>query len=189
MNLPLNHYVRLPEWQVSTWVNTPRSITLESLRGKVVLLHTFQMLCPGCVMHALPQAERVHQTFSDQDVAVVGLHTVFEHHSAMNVDALHAFIREFRWSFPIGVDQASPDGDVPRTMTAYGLRGTPSHIVLDQHGFVRMHQFGRVDDLNLGGLIGQLLAEADHDNSNLRMNGQVMPDIVVGNCTQEGCSR
>lgn len=49
----------LPEWQVSTWLNTPEPIALESLRGRVVLLHAFQMLCPGCVAHGLPQTERV----------------------------------------------------------------------------------------------------------------------------------
>ena len=48
----------LPEWDMSTWLNAPAPITLASLRGRVVLLHAFQMLCPGCVAHGLPQAER-----------------------------------------------------------------------------------------------------------------------------------
>ena len=67
----------LPEWQVSTWLNTPRPLTLQGLRGKVVLLHTFQMLCPGCVTYGLPQAQRVRRAFPESEVAVVGLHTVF----------------------------------------------------------------------------------------------------------------
>lgn len=32
------------------------------------------MLCPGCVSHGLPQAQRILSTFGD-DVVVLGLHT------------------------------------------------------------------------------------------------------------------
>jgi hypothetical protein len=34
-------------WHVSRWFNTAAPITLESLPGRVVAVHTFQMLCPG----------------------------------------------------------------------------------------------------------------------------------------------
>ena len=37
-----------PEWQTTTWLNTAEPLGLERLRGRVVLLHAFQMLCPGC---------------------------------------------------------------------------------------------------------------------------------------------
>ena len=38
-----------PTLQVRQWLNTPEAISLEGLRGRVVVLHAFQMLCPGCV--------------------------------------------------------------------------------------------------------------------------------------------
>ena len=60
-----------PELAVSQWFNTPSPLTLEALRGKVVLIHAFQMLCPGCVIHAIPQARKVHELYGDQGVAVV----------------------------------------------------------------------------------------------------------------------
>lgn len=56
-----------------------------------MLLHTFQMLCPGCVAYGIPQAGRVHEALPD--VAVVGLHTVFEHHEAMHPPALAIAVR------------------------------------------------------------------------------------------------
>ncbi len=55
-----------PELQVSQWLNTLRSITLAELRGRVVVLHAFQMLCPGCVSHGLPQAAAIHELFRQQ---------------------------------------------------------------------------------------------------------------------------
>ncbi|HMM86712.1 MAG: peroxiredoxin family protein [Gammaproteobacteria bacterium] len=173
----------LPEWDVATWLNCDAPVTLASLRGRVVLIHAFQMLCPGCVAYGLPQAERVRQGFAPHEVAVVALHTVFEHHAAMSVDALRAFVHEYRWSFPIGVDRPGADGGVPRTMRAYGLRGTPSHIVLDRNGIVHMHHFGRVDDLVLGATIGRLLAQ-DAATSNLPTDAVQAP----GRCTPEGCA-
>ena len=35
-----------PSWSTTEWLNTPEPLTLEQLRGRVVLLHAFQMLCP-----------------------------------------------------------------------------------------------------------------------------------------------
>gem|GEM_PF-3133559 len=40
-----------PELVVSEWLNTDSAPTLANLRGNVVLIEAFQMLCPGCVSH------------------------------------------------------------------------------------------------------------------------------------------
>ena len=73
----------MPEWHIAHWFNTDGPLRVADLRGQVVLIHAFQMLCPGCVIHAIPQARKVHELYGDQGVAVIGLHTVFEHHDAM----------------------------------------------------------------------------------------------------------
>lgn len=148
-----------PALHVAQWINTPAPISLESLRGRVVVLHAFQMLCPGCVVHGLPQTGRIREAFAEHEVAVIGLHTVFEHHAVMTAEALQVFVHEYRLEFPIGIDQPSAHGAVPLTMQAYSLRGTPSLVLIDQHGRVRLNHFGRLDDLRAGALIGQLLAE------------------------------
>ena len=149
-----------PAWQVERWFNTHDDITLESLRGKVIVLEAFQMLCPGCVSHGIPQAMRVHATFAHEQVAVIGLHTVFEHHSAMTPVALEAFLHEYRIPFPVGVDRAGKDGRIPQTMAAYGMRGTPTLVLIDRNGRIRHQHFGQVSDLVLGAQIAALLAEA-----------------------------
>lgn len=149
-----------PSLQVSQWLNSPQPVTLDGLRGRVVVLHTFQMLCPGCVSHGLPQALRIHRLFPQEQVAVIGLHTVFEHHDVMGPEVLRVFLHEYRIPFPVGIDQADRGSPVPLTMQAYGLRGTPSVVVFDPRGHVRLNHFGEIDDLQLGALIGQLLVEA-----------------------------
>lgn len=147
--------------QVSRWFNTPRPIELDDLRGKVVAIHAFQMLCPGCVSQGLPQAVRLREAFGPDELEAIGLHTVFEHHHAMGPEALAAFIHEYHWPFPIGVDAPDPAGPVPKTMAAWGLRGTPSLVLLDRAGRPRFSHFGHVDDLTLGAVVGQLLARPD----------------------------
>ena len=67
----------MPEWDIAQWFNTDQPLRVADLRGQVVLIHASQMLCPGCVMHAIPQARQVHEQFADQGVAMMGLHTVF----------------------------------------------------------------------------------------------------------------
>jgi hypothetical protein len=149
-----------PPWQTTTWLNTPAPLDLEQLRGRVVVVHAFQMLCPGCVSHGIPQAQRVSELFARAPLAVIGLHTVFEHHEAMTVDALRVFLAEFRIRFPVGVDEPGPDGDpLPRTMRAYGMQGTPTTVLIDAQGRRRRQVFGVHDDLLLGAEIGTLLAE------------------------------
>jgi peroxiredoxin len=149
-----------PEWSISQWFNSERALRLADLRGKVVLLHAFQMLCPACVHHGLPQAQRVRANFAAQDVAVIGLHTVFEHHAAMTPISLQAFLHEYRVAFPVGVDAPStnPDDPIPVTMRTYGMQGTPSLLLIDRNGDLRHHAFGAEDDLALGAAIATLVA-------------------------------
>ena len=167
-----------PEFATVFWLNAPAPLTLAALRGRVVMAVAFQMLCPGCVSHALPQAQRVRATFPESDVAVVGLHTVFEHHAAQGSrEALAAFLHEYRIAFPVGVDAASADGGVPRTMRAYNLQGTPTTILVDRDGRLRLSRFGHIDDLSLGASIATLVGAAT----------AVLPDTDGMACDDEGC--
>ncbi len=153
-----------PAWSAERWFNTTAPLTLDALRGRVVMLHAFQMLCPGCVTHGIPQAQRVARQFADAPVTVVGLHTVFEHHAVMGPDALEVFLHEYRVGFPVGVDRAGPAGDAtPQTMRAYRMRGTPTVILIDAAGRIRQHVFGVYDELQLGRDLGMLVAEATGD--------------------------
>lgn len=152
-------YCQAPDWTVSQWLNTPHPLTPASLQGVVTVLHVFQMLCPACVSMAIPQAKAIHLAFPPDSVKVVGLHSVFEHHEAMNAGALQAFVHEYRIRFPVGIDQPSDKSPIPLTMEKYGIEGTPTLILIDKSGHIRLQHLGHVDDLRAGALIGQLLTE------------------------------
>ncbi|NYZ61546.1 redoxin domain-containing protein [Luteimonas deserti] len=162
MDIQPTHLARpAPELEVAAWLNVAGPLSIAGLRGRIVLLHAFQMLCPGCVSHGIPQAASVHARFSARGVVTIGLHTVFEHHAVMGPEALAAFVGEYRLGMPVAVDRPSTEGPVPQTMTRYGFRGTPSLALIDHLGRLRSTAFGRVDDLTLGAALGQLVLERD----------------------------
>ena len=170
-----------PAWRIGQWFNTPSPIDLAGLRGRVVLAVAFQMLCPGCVSHGLPQAVRAREACAEGDLAVIGLHTVFEHHAAQGTPtALAAFLHEYRMPFPVGIDAPDPLGGLPQTMRIYGMRGTPTTLLIDRQGNLQLHRFGHVEDMQLGAAIATLIAKGPLPI------GAVSP-VAVGNCTDDGC--
>lgn len=160
------------ELNVSHWFNTDQDINLAGLQGQVVVIEAFQMLCPGCVLHGLPLAQKVQKTFESDNLTVLGLHTVFEHHAAMSPISLEAFLHEYRITFPVGVDTAG-DSSIPKTMEAFQMRGTPSMLLIDKAGALRSRHFGEVNELRLGAeiatLLGEALAEEQTTGNNLQI--------------------
>ena len=151
-----------PDWDVAQWFNTNSPLSLEVLRGGVVVAAAVQMRCPGCVAQTIPQLIRVHAFFAPAQVAVVGLHTVFEHHEAMGAEALAAFLHEYKVAFPVGIDRpADIGGDgTPSTFRRYRMQGTPTLILVDRAGRLRRQTFGHVPDLQLGAEIMSLMRES-----------------------------
>jgi thiol-disulfide isomerase/thioredoxin len=131
--------VAAPELSVSSWLNVEQPLSLVGLKGRPVMIEAFQMLCPGCVSHGLPQAQRVQRMFDGTDLQVLGLHAVFEHHQVMTPEALRAFLFEYRIDFPVAIDQPGQGSPLPQTMSTYGMNGTPTKIILDRSGKVIAH--------------------------------------------------
>lgn len=164
----------------SHWFNCTAPITLDRLRGRVVVVAAFQMLCPGCVAHGLPQAGRIAQTFAREAVSVIGLHSVFEHHAVQaSPAALAAFIHEYRWPFPIALDASSAKDRLPQTMRAWQLQGTPSLVIIDRQGIIRHSHFGRPEDMVIGAQIMALVGDSGPAN-------MLAPNSDAGRCAIDG---
>lgn len=146
---------------VAGWINS-EPVDMADLRGRVVLIEAFQMLCPGCVSHGIPQAQRVQRLFDRSELVVLGLHSVFEHHDVMGPDALAAFVSEYRVTFPVAIDRPIQGRSIPATMGEYQLQGTPSTLLIDRNGRLRHVALGQIDDIALGARLGRLLAEPYH---------------------------
>lgn len=149
-----------PEFETSAWLNVETPPTLKSLKGKVVVVAAFQQHCPGSLKHGLPQAARLAHSFSDDEVAVIGLNTPFESPEKQDKAALEAFVAEHGLSFPVALDKTGDKGSLPKTMEAYEIQGTPSILIFDRQGRLRRHYLGQVDDLRLGAEVMAFTIEA-----------------------------
>lgn len=158
MTMPLIN-TEAPELEPAMWMNSANPLSLKALRGHVIAIHAFQMLCPGCVSHGIPQALKMNALFAEHGLVTLGLHTVFEHHDVITPEALKVFLHEYKIPFPVAVDRASRSGPIPITMQNYGLQGTPSLVLIDRNGLIRLNHFGRLDDMLVGKFIGQIASE------------------------------
>ncbi len=88
-----------PEITASRWYNGDKT-TLKAMKGKVVVVAIFQILCPGSAKFGLPQAMRLRHAFNDDEVAVIGLHMAFEHFDKQSPDKVEAFLKRTASTFP-----------------------------------------------------------------------------------------
>ena len=123
------------------------------------------------------------ETFSPEDVAVLGLHTVFEHYAAITPVSLKAFAFECKLLFSIGIDEPGL-GHLPKTMQSYGLRGTPSLSVIDAMGHLRGNYFGSVSDLQMGYQVANFLSERRGRTADLETDTN---RNVSTECDEQGC--
>jgi thiol-disulfide isomerase/thioredoxin len=122
-----------PELPDSAWVNTtPR--TLQSLKGKVVVLDFWAVWCGAC-RGDLPLAESIHKNSKASGIVIIGVH------AADDKAMIEKFTEEEHLSYPILIDLPPPDPD-----RAFGLlssqlrvRGIPYSFLIDQEGRIAGH--------------------------------------------------
>ncbi|MDH3204857.1 MAG: redoxin domain-containing protein [Nitrosopumilus sp.] len=68
---------KAPNFGVSEWVQGAPT-NFEQEKDQVVLLEVFQVNCPGCFMHAIPEAINIYNKYKDEGVRVLGIATAFE---------------------------------------------------------------------------------------------------------------
>jgi peroxiredoxin len=78
---------KAPNFGVSDWVQgAPTNIDQE--KDHIVLVEVFQVNCPGCFMHAIPEAINIYSKFKDEGVRVIGIATAFEDFDKNTLDNL-----------------------------------------------------------------------------------------------------
>lgn len=109
-------------------------LSLEGLRGQVVMLNFWASWCiPACYEEA-PALERTWRAYKDKGVMVVGINIQDKE------EAARAFLRRFEHSFPNTPD---PKG---RVSVDYGVYGVPETFFIDRKGRVRFKLVGALTD-------------------------------------------
>jgi cytochrome c biogenesis protein CcmG/thiol:disulfide interchange protein DsbE len=124
-----------------------KPISLESLRGRVVVVNFWASWCiPACYDEA-PSLERAWQAYRDRGVMLVGVNIQDKEEPAKQ------FLARFGHSFPNAPDP------VGRVSVDYGVYGVPETFFIDRKGRVRYKQVGAVTDEIMRVQIDKLLGE------------------------------
>ncbi|PJB97762.1 MAG: thiol-disulfide isomerase [Nitrosopumilales archaeon CG_4_9_14_0_8_um_filter_34_10] len=82
---------KTPNFAVSDWVQgAPTNFDQE--KDHIVLVEVFQVNCPGCFMHALPEAINIYNKYKDEGVRVIGIATAFEDYDKNTLDNLKMLV-------------------------------------------------------------------------------------------------
>jgi cytochrome c biogenesis protein CcdA/thiol-disulfide isomerase/thioredoxin len=147
----LRDYGPAPDFAgITTWINS-RPLTLQGLRGKVVLVDFWTYSCVNCV-RTLPYLKAWYARYHRDGLVIVGVHTpefAFEH----VVSNVRRAVREHGIRYPVAVD------DRYGTWDAWANQYWPADYLIDRDGDVRDAHFGEGAYAQTEGDIRTLLGE------------------------------
>lgn len=140
-----------PEFAKGVWINS-EPLTLEKLRGRVVLVEFWTFGCYNC-RNTLPAMKDWDVRYRERGLTIVGVHTP-ELQSEYIINSVRREVPS------LGIKYAVVTDNDYQTWKAYGVEAWPTIFVLDKQGRVRWVHVGegRYDETD--GVIKTLLAEA-----------------------------
>lgn len=118
---------------INNWLNSD-PLTLESLKGKVVLIDFWTYTCINCI-RTLPHVTSWYEKYKDDGLVVIGVHTPefeFEKDTKNVADALE----KYNITYPV-----AQDNDY-KTWRAFSNRYWPAKYLIDKNGTIRYYHFG-----------------------------------------------
>jgi thiol-disulfide isomerase/thioredoxin len=148
-----------PAWRNKSWLNTDKPLTLESQRGRVVLLNFWVFTCYNCT-NTVPSLVDLDHKYRDQGLTIIGVHTPeFPPYSGEHDKAnVQRALERYHIEYPVAQDNDT------KTWDLYGIRFWPSFVLIDKQGRIRYEGAGEfhVGDEHYQyweGKINELLAE------------------------------
>ncbi|MFW6042090.1 MAG: redoxin domain-containing protein [Chloroflexota bacterium] len=126
--------IRMPDFVEGDWLNTPRPISRQDLRGKVVLLDFWEFTCINCV-RTLPYLKRWYERYGDKGLAVIGVHSPEFRFGRVNRQVAAA-VEHLELTYPILLDNDHENWE------RFAVKAWPTKIVVDPHGYERLRRQG-----------------------------------------------
>ena len=124
-----------PKVSVKTWING-RPVTLEDLRGRVVLLEFWATWCKPC-QEMFPKLKQLQEQAAPRGLEIIAITRHYlayggtEEAMQEELQLMGATVTEHGVSFPVGVAEDE------RLQAIYGANGLPTAILIDRQGLVR----------------------------------------------------
>lgn len=137
---------------IDKWLNSP-PLTLQQLRGKVVLVDFWTYTCINCI-HTLPYVKQWNEKYRKQGLALIGVHTP-EYPFERDTGNVKTAIARFGISYPVAQDNEYA------TWNAWGNQYWPAFYLLDRKGRIVYSHFGEGSYAQTEAAIQHALAERD----------------------------
>jgi thiol-disulfide isomerase/thioredoxin len=134
---------------IDHWLNSP-PLTMQQLRGKVVLVDFWTYTCINCV-HTLPHVEKLYEKYKDQGLVVVGVNTP-EYAFERETNKVSAAIAERGLTYPVAQDNQYA------TWNAFGNQYWPAVYLIDKQGRIVYSHFGEGDYDQIDAAVHEQLA-------------------------------
>ncbi|XGV98597.1 MAG: thioredoxin-like domain-containing protein [Leptolyngbya sp. BL-A-14] len=154
--------VRAPAFDPSLpWLNSDRPLSLQALRGQIVLLDFWTYGCINC-LHVIPDLHYLEQKYAGQ-LTIISIHTAkFAQEQA--VESIQQAILRYGMTHPVLVDRDRTVWD------QYAMRAYPTFVVIDPQGYIVATLAGEGRRQQLDDLIQRLMDEHE-GNGTLSENG------------------
>ncbi len=139
-----------PEFAKGDWLNSD-PLTLDKLRGHVVLVEFWTFGCDNC-LNTLPSVKEWDAKYRDRGLTIVGVHSP-ETQSEYVIDIVRRAVPSLGIKYPVVTDNDHQAWD------AYGVEAWPTMFVLDKQGRIRWLHVGEGSYDKTEAVIKELLAE------------------------------
>ncbi len=118
---------------ITGWINSS-PLTMEELKGKVVLVDFWTYSCINC-LRTLPYLEKWYADYKDQGLVIIGVHTP-EFEFEKDPQNVAAAAKRLGVEYPIALDNKY------QTWQAFHNNYWPAHYLIDQEGNIPDGAFG-----------------------------------------------
>lgn len=133
------------------WLNSP-PLTMEGLRGKVVMVDFWTYSCSNC-LNALPHVKKLAAKYRDKGLVVIGVHTPEFGFEKERRNVEQAIVR-LGITFPVVMDN---DYNI---WNAYHNQYWPAQYLVDAQGVIRYQHYGEGAYAEIDQTVQALLNEA-----------------------------
>lgn len=139
---------------ITKWLNTPdgKALTLEELKGKVVLIDFWTYTCINCI-RTLPHVTSWYDKYNKDGFVVIGVHTP-EFEFEKDTQNVEKAIKDYKINYPV-----AQDNDFA-TWNAYSNQYWPAEYLIDANGVIRRVHFGEGEYEEMEEAIRLLLKES-----------------------------
>ena len=161
---------------ITKWLNT-KPLTMEELRGRVVLIDFWTYTCINC-LRTLPYIRDWNSKYASQGLVIVGVHSPEFEFEKREEAVREAIVRE-SVTWPVAMDNDF------RTWRAYENRYWPHKFLIDHEGRVIYDHIGEGAYEETEARIREALTEAGYDVSDATVGGAIETRTQYTRTTRE----